>query len=122
MISIKHFPYCPHWFDEEWKNSMAGRGGQKKTFQYFSDSSGTILNLRALQGHSGRNLIDPSLQDKVLILNDFFKYIYHVGCAVNLHSIVNSGRTKFEQQTDRQYSFCLWILWTRNTRILRKST
>ena len=23
---------------------------------------------------------------------------------------------------DRQYSFCLWILWTRNTRILRRST
>ena len=26
--------------------------------------------LRALQGHSGRNLIDPSLQDNVLIPND----------------------------------------------------
>ena len=26
-----------------------------------------ILYLRALQGHSGRNLIDPSLQDNVLI-------------------------------------------------------
>ena len=24
--------------------------------------------------------------------------------------------------TDRQYSFCLWILWTKNTRILRRST
>ena len=49
-------------------------------------------NLRALQGHSGRNLIDPpSLQDNVLIPDDFFEYIYHIGCAINLHSIVNSG-------------------------------
>ena len=27
----------------------------------------------------------------VLIPNDFFKYMYHVGCAINLHSIINSG-------------------------------
>ena len=27
----------------------------------------------------------------VLIRDDFFKYLYHVGCAINLHSIINSG-------------------------------
>ena len=43
------------------------------------------------QGHSGRNLSDPSLQDNVLIPNGFFEYIYHIGCGINLHSIVNSG-------------------------------
>ena len=38
---------------------MAGGGGNKKIFQYCIDSSGQeILNLRALQGHSGRNPID----------------------------------------------------------------
>ena len=51
----------------------------------------TILYFRALQGHSGRNLIDPSLQDNVVIPDGFFKYIHHVGCAINLHSIINSG-------------------------------
>ena len=55
------------------------------------DSSGAILYLRALQGHSGRNLIDPTLQDNVVIPSNFFQYIYHVGCAINLHSIINSG-------------------------------
>ena len=70
---------------------MAGGGGQKNRFQYCADSSGIILYLRALQGHSGRNLIDPSLQDYVIIPNDFFEYLYHVGCAINLHSIINSG-------------------------------
>ena len=41
-----------------------------------------IFYFRALQGHSGRNLIDPSLQDNVLIPNDFFEYIYHIGWAI----------------------------------------
>ena len=68
-----------------------GGGGNKKRFQYCSDSSVEILYLRALQGHSGRNLVDPSLQDNVVILDGFLKYIYHVGCAINVHSIINSG-------------------------------
>ena len=63
-----------------------------------------ILYLRALQGHSGRNIIDPTLQDNVTIPDVFFKYICHVGCAINLHSInqfrIDTGRSKFEQQTD----------------------
>ena len=50
-----------------------------------------IVYLRALQGHSGRNRIDPTLQDNVVIPSNFFQYIYHVGCAINLHSIINSG-------------------------------
>ena len=71
---------------------MAEGGGNKKRFQYCTDPSRQeILYLRALQSHSGRNPIDPSLQDNVLILNDFFEYIYHIGCAINLHSIPNSG-------------------------------
>ena len=70
---------------------MAKGGGYKKRFHYCTDPSGEILYLRALQGHSGRNLIDPTLQDNVLIPNNFFQYIYHVGCAINLHSIMNSG-------------------------------
>ena len=50
-----------------------------------------IVYLRAPQGHSGRNLIDPSLQDNVIIQSEFFQHIYHIGCAFNLHSIINNG-------------------------------
>ena len=71
---------------------MAKGGGNKEIFQYCTGLlRQEILFLRALQGHSGRNLIDPSLQDNVLIPNDFFEYIYHIGCAINLHSVMNSG-------------------------------
>ena len=86
-----HFVVCHHWSDKKWKGSMAGGGGHKKRFQYCADYLGTILYLRALQGHSGRNLIDPSLQDNVIIADNFIEYIYHIGCAINLHSIINSG-------------------------------
>ena len=87
----KHFLHCHHWSDEKWKKSMARGGGNKKRYQYCTDSSGAILYLRALQGHSGRSLIDPTLQDNVIIPDGFFKYIFRVGCAINLHSIINSG-------------------------------
>ena len=86
------FENSQHWSDEMWKSKMQGGGGNKKIFQYCSDSSGReILFLRALQGHSGRNSIDPSLQDTVLILDKFFGYFYHIGCAISLHSITDSG-------------------------------
>ena len=89
---------------------MAGGGGQKKIFQYCSDSSGTILCLRALQGHSGRSPIDPSLQDNVIIPNNFFKYFCHVGCAINLHSIINSGLTPGGQHSsNRETVFFLLV-------------
>ena len=57
---------------------MAGDGGNNKRFQFCTGPSGQeVLDLQALQGHSGRNPIDPTLQDNVLIPNDFFECIYH---------------------------------------------
>ena len=77
--------------DERWKVCLAAGGGSKRRYQYCSDISGTILYFRALQGHSGRNLIDPLLQDNVIIQRRLFHHIYHIGCAFNLHSIINNG-------------------------------
>ena len=76
--------------------------GVKKRFQYCTDDSGTIVYFRALQGHSGRNLIDPSLQDNVVIGRGIFHYIYHVGCAFNLHSIINNGLIPEGQDLSRR--------------------
>ena len=36
-------------------------------------------------------LIVHCRKDNVLIPNSFFEYIYHVGCAINLQTIINSG-------------------------------
>ena len=73
------------------EEQVGRRRGNEKRFQYCTDLSGQeILYLRALQGHSGGIPIDPTLQDNVLIPNKFFENIYHIGCAVSLHSITNS--------------------------------
>ena len=85
------FPQNQYWSDDRWKACLTAGGGSKRRYQYCSDISGTIVYLRALQGHSGRSLIDPSLQDNVIIQCGFFQHIYHIGCVFNLHSIINNG-------------------------------
>ena len=86
------FPQVQHWSDNRWKACLtAGGGGAKRKYQYCTDISGTSVYFRALQRHSGRNLIDPSLQDNVISQSGFFQHIYHIGCAFNLHSIINNG-------------------------------
>ena len=89
---------------------MAGGGGNKKICQYCTDVSGITVYLRALQGLSGRNLIDPSLQDNVVIQSEFFHYIYHIECAFNLHSNINNGLIPGGQNSSkRQTVFFLTI-------------
>ena len=75
---------------------------QKEDISIALISSGTILYLRALQGHSGRNLIDPLLQDNVIIQRGLFLHTYHIGCAFNLHSIINNGLIPGGQDSSRR--------------------
>ena len=95
------FPQIQYWSDDRWKICLEAGGGSKRRYQYCSVISGTNIYLRALQGHSGRSLIDPSLQDNVIIQRGLFHHIYHIGCVLNLHSIVSSGlntwRSEFKQ-------------------------
>ena len=112
MIFGTNFENSQHWSDELWKSKMQGGGGNKKRFQYCADPSGQeILYLRALQGHSRRNPIDPSLQDNVLIPNNFSEYIYHkrMSSQFTLHHKfrIDTGRTKFRQgKTDSTFYGC----------------
>ena len=92
----------PYWSDDRWKSCLAARGGSKRRYQYCTDVSGIIVYLRALQGHSGRNLIDLSLQDNVVIQRGFFHHIYHIGCAFNLHSFINNGLIPGGQDLSRR--------------------
>ena len=104
------FPQSIHWCDDRWKSCLAAGGGAKRRFQYCTDISGIIVYFRVLQGHSGRNLIDPSLQDNVVIQSGFFHHVYHNGCALNLHSIINNGLIPGGQNSSkRQTVFFLHI-------------
>ena len=96
------FPQTVHWSDDRWKACLAARGRVKRRCQYCTDDSGTIVCFRALQGHSGRNLIDPSLQDNVVIPSNFFQHIYHIGCAFHHHSIINSGLIPGAQNSSKR--------------------
>ena len=96
------FAQIPYWSDNRWKACLEAGGGAKRKYQYCTDVSGIIVSLPALQGHSGRNLIEPSLQDNVKIQSGFFHHVYHIGCAFNLHSIINSGSMPGGQNSSKR--------------------
>ena len=84
-------PPIQNWSDNRWLACLAAGGGPKRRYQYCSDSLGSIIYLRALQGHSGDSIIDLAMQDHVLIAPGIFPYIYHVGSNFNIPSILSNG-------------------------------
>ena len=106
-----------HWSIRAWMSFLAKGGGQKKRFQYCSNpnSSEHLLYFRAIQGHSGGTLVDPSLPNNVLLPDDFAEYICHVGNAHDMHSIIQCGLIpggKSLKETGMQYSSQPWIRCT----------
>ena len=82
---------------------MARGGGNKKRFHHCTDPSGQeILYLRALQGHSGRNLTDPSLREESVNSERFLRVqLPHRMCnQITLHHEfrIDIRRTKFDPE------------------------
>ena len=93
---------------------MAAGGGSKRRYQCCSDNLGTIIYIRALQGHSGSNLIDPTLQDNVLIGPGIFPYNYYVGSTFNLYSIVSNGLVPGGQNLSRRHTVFFLLVYPRD--------
>ena len=93
-----------NWSDNRWLACLAAGGGPKRRYQYCSDYLGSIIYLRALQGHSGDSIIDLALQDHVLIGPGVFPYIYHVGSNFNISSILSNGLIPGGQNLSRRQS------------------
>ena len=93
-----------HWSESNWKVCLTGGGGEKRRFQYCTDDSGAVVCSRALQGHCGPNLVDPSLQDNVVNQDGFFKYIYQVEYAIIFHSSINSGLLVGDQNSSNRWT------------------
>ena len=93
-----------NWSDNRWLACLAAGGGPKRRYQYCSDSLGSIISLRALQGHSGDNIIDLAMRDHVLISPGIFPYIYHVGSNFNIPSILSNGLIPGGQNLSRRQS------------------
>ena len=87
----EHALSTQNWSDSRWLACLAAGGGIKRRFQYCPDYLGSIIYLRALQGHSGDNIIDLEMQDHVLITPGIFTYIYHVGSNFSISSILSNG-------------------------------
>ena len=99
-----HHSQIQNWSDDRWKACLAAGGGSKRRYQYCSDFLGTIIYLRALQGHSGSNLIDPTLQDNVLIVT--WNIPLHLPCGKHIQSLLHcqqwtgTWRSEFKQKTN----------------------
>ena len=106
---LNHHSQIQNWSDDRWKACFAAGGCSKRRYQYCSDNSGTILYLRALQGHSGSNLIGPMLQDNVVIGTGISSY---VPCGMRFQSSfhyqqwIGTWRSKFEQKTNSVLFAC----------------
>ena len=62
--------------------------------------------------------------DNVIIQRGLIHHIYHIGCAFNLHSIINNGLILGGQNSSKRKtdSFCLLIPETKGTKILKRLT
>ena len=109
-----HHSQIQNWSDDRWKACLAAGGGSKRRYQYCSDYLGSIIYLRALQGHSGSNLIDPTLQDNVLIGPGIFPCIYHVGSTFNFYSIVSNRLVPGGQNFSRRQTVFFLLVDPRN--------
>ena len=80
------------WLIEAWITFLA-KGGPKKRFQYFlnPNSSKHFLYFRAIQDNQELLSFDPTLQDTVLLPDDFTEYIHHIGNAHDMHSVIQGG-------------------------------
>ena len=89
MEFVSGFSNSVYWSSRAWIDHLRGGAGQKKRCQYSTDSvEQEILYLRAIQGHSKENFVDPSLQDNVLIRRMLLQYaLYH-------RIKIDSGRQK----------------------------
>ena len=81
------------WPLEQWISTLAKGGGAKKRFQSClnPNSPRHFLYFRAIQGYSGGNAIDPTLQDNVLLPKGITEYIYHIGNVSEMNSIIRNG-------------------------------
>ena len=81
------FTSSQHWSIRTWLNYLQKGGGPNKRFQYCVDP----FTARTIQGHSEGKHFSPTLQDNVLLPDDFAEHIYHVGSSHGTHSIIQSG-------------------------------
>ena len=118
----KYFLQCHHWSDDKWKKNHGKRRRKQE-------------NIPVLYWFVRSNLVLPKvIQDAVSLIPPYRTMLLFqtVSSSTFIMSDVQSiyipssvRDTHLEVKiwaTDRQYSFCLWIPWTKTIRILIRST
>ena len=66
-------------------------GSNKTRFEYCENSKKSLMYIRAIQGHTGGNMIAPELMGHVAIPCNWKEFVLHGGCSLNIKSIVETG-------------------------------
>ena len=82
-------PEEEQWTKQTWLNHIVQESN--KNISVLLGLNGYLLYMRAIQGHSEGNNVDPSLQDNVGISYNRIDYIYHVGSFHYCNSTCRSG-------------------------------
>ena len=99
------FEHSQYWSDDTWKSKMTKEEETRKDFNIvLARQNKKFFTSELFKVISRRNPIDPSSQDNVSLPDNFFEYICHIGCAINLHSIPNSGLTVGENSSKEKHT------------------
>ena len=110
--------------DSQWLGHIHRRSN-KPRFQCRVDSNNNLLHVRAIQGHSGGELIAPELLNHVAIPPRWKEYLHLIGGSFTTHSIMQAGLIAGGKDTPKKdgrlSSSQLWTHWamnpTRSTKI-----
>ena len=93
------FAATSHWSSQPRISFLEKGEGQKKRFQYCLNphSSEHFLVFPSNPRTFRCTLVDPTFQDNVLLPDDFAEYIYHIGNAHDMHSIIQCGLVRKEK-------------------------
>ena len=100
-----HHSQIQNWSDDRWKACfwLQGEVRNKDISIALTIREQFSTSVRALQGHSGNNLIDPTIQDNVVIGTGIFPYLprwMHIQSSFYHHQWIGTWRSKFEQKTN----------------------
>ena len=65
--------------------------GSKTRFQCCENFKSVLLYFRAIQGHTGGEMMAPELLGHVVISYEWKEFLFHRGCSYNVQSILKSG-------------------------------
>ena len=89
---LRAFEYqgARNFLEKEWPHDVY-EGSNKTRFDYCVNSKNSLMYIRAIQGHTGGNLIALELMGHVIIPFNWKEFVFHRGCSFNCNSLLETG-------------------------------